>query len=241
MELKYYLRGLGLGIVVTAIIMSLTTSKTRPMTDAEIISRAKQLGMTEERTLKDTESNAEGEPQGEPFTDEGADEEDAADDASPDSDPDQGETGDGTGDEASDGDIVGSDDTDADASVIAAAPEEGAADNTPQDSGEEEAAGGMNRAEAETEQTADDRETGNDTAQETLVRSNAPMVITIGSGDGSYAVSRKLADVGAVSSAENFDTFLCQNGYDKKIRTGTYTIPANASNEQMARIITGAE
>ncbi|MBD5445390.1 MAG: endolytic transglycosylase MltG, partial [Lachnospiraceae bacterium] len=60
-------------------------------------------------------------------------------------------------------------------------------------------------------------------------------------GDGSYTVSKKLADVGAIVSAGDFDTFLCNNGYDKKIRTGTYTIPANASEEQMARIITGAE
>ena len=67
------------------------------------------------------------------------------------------------------------------------------------------------------------------------------MVVTIGSGDGSYAVSKKLADVGAISSPGNFDTFLCENGYDKKIRPGTYTIPADASDEQMARIITGAE
>ena len=47
MELKYYLRGLGLGIVVTAIIMGIVSSRSSAMTDDEIIARAKQLGMTE--------------------------------------------------------------------------------------------------------------------------------------------------------------------------------------------------
>ena len=79
------------------------------------------------------------------------------------------------------------------------------------------------------------------TVDEEKVTSGASTTITISSGDGSYTVSKKLADVGAVSSAESYDRFLCQNGYDKKIRTGTYVIPADASDEQMARIITGAE
>lgn len=218
MELKYYLRGLGLGIVVTAIIMGLTTSKNRTMTDAEIIARAKQLGMTEERTLKDT------------VADEDADAgEDALNNVS--------------GIEPAGENAL---ENEAENALTVTAPQDENENNDQIQMPEEEideadANPGMNRVESDNEQTADDAETGSDTAQSTTGRTNAPMVITIGSGDGSYAVSRKLADVGAVSSAENFDTFLCQNGYDKRIRTGTYTIPEGASNEQMARIITGAE
>ncbi|MCR5526814.1 MAG: hypothetical protein K6F39_05460 [Lachnospiraceae bacterium] len=49
MKLKYYLRGLGIGIVVTAIVMgiSLGSKGGKNLTDDEIISRAKELGMTE--------------------------------------------------------------------------------------------------------------------------------------------------------------------------------------------------
>ena len=53
MELKYYLRGLGLGIVVTAIIMGIVSSGSSAMTDEEIIARAKQLGMIEGRVLSE--------------------------------------------------------------------------------------------------------------------------------------------------------------------------------------------
>lgn len=47
MKLKYYLRGLGIGIICTAIIMGIALSgnKKEAMTDTEIIERARLLGM----------------------------------------------------------------------------------------------------------------------------------------------------------------------------------------------------
>lgn len=237
MELKYYLRGLGLGIVVTAIIMGLTTSKSRTMTDAEIISRAKQLGMTEEKTLKDTAA------------DEDAKTEDHADEGDADSDVSYKDVN--TADDALDGSVSlaepagedsSGDATDIDLADSSLQDENDEQMQTPEeDNDETDSEQEMSRVDADAEPTADDTETGNDSTQSTPNRTNASMVVTIGSGDGSYAASRKLADIGAVSSAESFDTFLCQNGYDKRIRPGTYTIPEGASNEQMARIITGAE
>ncbi len=54
MGLRYYLRGLGIGIFVTAIVLSATkpTAKAE-MTDSEVIARAKVLGMVEKETLAD--------------------------------------------------------------------------------------------------------------------------------------------------------------------------------------------
>lgn len=50
MKLKYYLRGLGIGIICTAIIMGIALSgnKKETLTDAEIIERARLLGMVME-------------------------------------------------------------------------------------------------------------------------------------------------------------------------------------------------
>ena len=58
MKLKYYLRGLGIGIVVTAIIMSIT-NKPEEMTDAQIKMRALELGMVEESVLADLQAKEE--------------------------------------------------------------------------------------------------------------------------------------------------------------------------------------
>lgn len=46
MKLKYYLRGLGIGIIITTIILMIANSGyTKELTDEEIIARAERLGM----------------------------------------------------------------------------------------------------------------------------------------------------------------------------------------------------
>ena len=49
MKLRYYMRGLGIGVLVTAILMSVTLNgKTEKLSDEEIIARAEELGMVME-------------------------------------------------------------------------------------------------------------------------------------------------------------------------------------------------
>ena len=88
-----------------------------------------------------------------------------------------------------------------------------------------------------------DREEGSVQEENTndMITSAAIKTITVNSGDGSHTVAKKLADAGVVISADDFDAFLCQYGYDKKLRTGTFSIPADASDEQIAKIVTGME
>lgn len=62
--------------------------------------------------------------------------------------------------------------------------------------------------------------------------------ITVQGGDGSQTVARKLAEAGLVDDAAAYDKYLCANGYDKRICTGTHTIPLGASEEEIAKIIT---
>lgn len=227
MERKYYLRGLGIGIAVTAIIMGIAQSGGRTMTDKEIIARAKELGMVENTVLSDTiDENAEKE---------NIDENSAGDtdvkDQSQDKTPQDSAKADDVVQTV--GDNVSADETDTQKDTDDAETESGAdrpddADATP-DSTED--------AEAETE--SEEAEEPADTHE--IITSAAIKTITVNSGDGSYTVAKKLADVGVVTSAETFDTFLCQNGYDKRLRTGTFSIPADASDEQIARIVTGAE
>lgn len=225
MERKYYLRGLGIGIAVTAIIMGIVQSGGRTMTDKEIIARAKELGMVENTVLSDTiDENTEKEN-----TDENAADDSAVKDQSQDKTPQDSAKVDDAVQTA--GDNVSADETDAQKDTDDAETESGAdrpddADATPDSTEDVEAES------EEEEESADANE---------IITSAAIKTITVNSGDGSYTVAKKLADVGVVTSAETFDTFLCQNGYDKRLRTGTFSIPADASDEQIARIVTGAE
>ena len=51
MNRKYYLRGLGIGILVTAFILGITSDKSKAMTDEEVMARARELGMVENTVL----------------------------------------------------------------------------------------------------------------------------------------------------------------------------------------------
>ena len=52
MKLKYYLRGLGIGIMVTTVLMSFIRQP-EELTDTQIKARARELGMVEENVLAD--------------------------------------------------------------------------------------------------------------------------------------------------------------------------------------------
>ena len=55
MKLRYYLRGLGIGIIVTALTMGIASGGGRPLTDAEIRAAAYELGMVDSGSLKLTD------------------------------------------------------------------------------------------------------------------------------------------------------------------------------------------
>ena len=62
MNLKFYLRGLGIGMAVTALMLHFAPGKAPEMSEKEIIEKAKELGMTEKVTLKDM-SGKNGDPE----------------------------------------------------------------------------------------------------------------------------------------------------------------------------------
>ena len=53
MRLKYYLKGLGIGMIIAALLMGIAGREPSAMTDEEIKIRAKELGMVEQKTLAD--------------------------------------------------------------------------------------------------------------------------------------------------------------------------------------------
>lgn len=251
MERKYYLRGLGLGIAMTAIIMGVALSGNKTMTDEEIIARAKELGMVENTVLSDSDHESDDENTDETDADSQDTEQqgmtepeqnlpvETEQDLSEQAGPDLSEQ---AGSDLSE--QAGQDSSESAGEDVPAEADNESASNKDTE--------GSDKAETTASEEADRNDTTatnvkpanaeepKETANE-IITSAAVKTITVKSGDGSYTVAKKLADVGVVTSAETFDTFLCQNGYDKRLRTGTFSIPADASDEQIARIVTGAE
>lgn len=233
MERKYYLRGLGLGIAVTAVIMGFALSGKEAMTNEEIIVRAKELGLVENTVLADTENE---DTEQENVVDDRADAQDVIGKAQ---NTEVSERNEATEQNEEKDPIT---ETSSDTTEETEEETDSVADDAEQnDDGEEDSEFEDADPEEQDEITvpkADDTETGN---VNEIITSATVKVITINSGDSSYTVAKKLENAGVVTSASTFDTFLCQNGYDKKLRTGNFSIPADASDEQIARIVTGLE
>lgn len=210
MKLKYYLRGLGIGILITTVILSLAGIGRKNMTDEEVVKRAKELGMVESTLLSDlpdqtkaeevrpTESETSLQP-------ETSEQENSAEPEA------------GPGPETSEPETLEPE--------VSPEPEETA--STP------ETPAAPEETPVAPEETPVSPEDGNpDTpAGETVT-------LVIGRGESSTTVSKNLKKAGIVEDAAAFDRFLCNNGYDKKIITGTYEIPYGASEEEIAKIIT---
>lgn len=202
MKLKYYLRGLGIGILITTVILSLAGIGRKNMTDEEVVKRAKELGMVESTLLSDLpdQTKAEEVRPTEPET--SLQPETSEPEAGPEPETSEPETSEPETSEPE----------------VSPEPEESA--STPE-------------TPVAPEETPVSPEDGNpDTpAGETVT-------LVIGRGESSTTVSKNLKKAGIVEDAAAFDRFLCNNGYDKKIITGTYEIPYGASEEEIAKIIT---
>ena len=232
MKLKYQMRGLGIGIIVTALLMGVVTDNRIPLSDAEIRMLALELGMVDSDSLKLSDipnvapgSSEEDEPSStgadgasEPETEENGG--DGSEEGGSASGP-QGDSGGDSGDEGesgSAGDAVSGEGSTG--NVGDAAGEEGQSGNVGDAAGEE---GQFGNAEGFSEGTASD----------------SPITVVIEGGATSYSVCLELQRLGLVEDAARFDNFLCDMGYSKSVREGTFQIPAGTSEEEIARIITG--
>lgn len=171
MNLKYYLRGLGLGIVLTAVLLGITAgSRKETLTDEEIIVKAKSLGMVEETVLNDSVAKAKDETATQLRNE-----------------------------------IEAEVSTELEAKL---------------------------REEIEAEYAAL-------AAAQQVEEEPEPIVFNVNQGETPYSIGERLTEIGMVTSAGDFDRFLVNNGYDRKIIAAEYTIPGNADMELIARIITG--
>lgn len=222
MKLKYYLRGLGIGMLVAALVLVLSGNTRAKMSDEEVKRRATQLGMVEKdkTVLGDIDSKASAENETADGLELPEEEPAAAGEENANAPTEQAEGLTGTEENQN--------------------PEETGLEQgeQPQQDGE---ASELDEGEAalarEIEQKADEVA---DRAKEVAENAVSGRVITleVRQGDNSVSVARRAAEAGLVQSAADFDVFLCQNGYDKRISIGSYEITEGASEKEIADVIT---
>ncbi|WP_276950671.1 hypothetical protein [Acetatifactor muris] len=197
MKLRYQMRGLGIGMIVTALLMGVTAEKV-PLSDAEIRTRAAELGMVESDSLKLTDIQNTPVPG----------ENHSGDEAGPGPGPEEG--------------TKAEEDPDSEAEPTQQLSET---------QGEEDADAGSGETSGEEGTTSDPDEAAGESSAETVT-------VEVEPGVTSYRICIMLEEEGLVEDAAAFDTYLCDNGYSRKIKFGTYQIPAGASEEEIAKIIT---
>lgn len=218
MKLKIYLRGLGIGIVVTTLILGISYGGKKEMSDAEVIARAKKLGMVEAEVESGRLSEGAGAKEKETVMSDI--EELSSEEISSEEIPSNSlSSNEGTSDEEE--------------------SELSEEETLQQESelSEKETLQQESESAAEAVKQSDDTgiaepiDSGIETSEQTVE-------VTIVSGDDSAAASRRIYEAGLVESATDLDKYLCSNGYSKKVVSGTYKIPVGADNETIAKIIT---
>ena len=216
MKLKFYLRGIGLGIIVAVALCISAGMKNDQISDEEIIKRAEALGMVPssetlnesvDEAIRDgleTEETTENDASGDTATVK-------VNEDIPATEPDETEV---NPDEAENSNF----------------------DETPPAAGSDGTATPKVTPTLTKEVTPaptkepdkDTNDTENDTEYITVV---------VERGSGSDTVARKIEAAGLVANASEFDRYLCNNGYDKRISAGNHKIPINAREEEIAKIL----
>jgi FtsZ-interacting cell division protein ZipA len=207
MKLKYYLRGLGIGIVVTALLMGYSNKNRAAEPKAEVAT---------EETAGDLLADRNGEATTEEVIEQSTVENVTVE-------TDSAET------------------SEEETSQEETASELESSTQEAETITETESVTETETESVQTEETTDKKEqtqssteadAGNALPQTTIE-------INIVRGDDSGTVARKLQNAGMVESATEYDAYLMQHGYDKKIRVGKVEIPVDATWQEIAEYISG--
>lgn len=238
MKLKYYIRTLGLGIFVTALLMGFaTTPKTRDDVDlddssevlsnqvlSEVASTTEESKETQEYTEEVNENKDE--PESELMNESGnelkSESEESKDEAISEAEdqPERESASESESQQESESESQTKSETNKESENP---PER---ESKPQETEE-------NTTGEPIESERSDQEEMPPAADESFAS------LEIRRGDSSDKVSRKLQELGLIEDAKSFDRYLCDNGYDKRISVGSYEIPTNSSEEEIALIISG--
>ncbi|MCR4756330.1 MAG: hypothetical protein K5792_00860 [Butyrivibrio sp.] len=246
MKLKYYLRGIGIGVILTAIVMGFALGgRKTTMSDAEVIERAKELGMTDGGVLSDTVNEGdEVEESNTSSSDQALDE---------------------AGKEISKEIDEAFASANESASFLASKEEEGKDKEAKEEKPVTEASFEASK-ELDSEKTStkveDKKEEPKEVATEAASTENVQEVaqaeekpaestdndqtpdsgttktVTIPGGKSSDAVAQILYEAGVIDNAVSFNRYLIDKGLDRIIRSGTRTFPAGSTYEDVAYIIT---
>ncbi len=231
MNLKTYFRGLGLGIFVTALILSMASGNEREeMSDDEIRARAAELGMVSENAVLLSQAQALADSAREKAEARTADKAASSNTA--------------VSTDAAKPDILSG-------NVVSRNTVSGGSNKKGADAGTEEKA---DRTDAADKMISEDKAAASDSAASGSAASHTAaeekediavggqtdgyVTITVSSGESSVSVANKLLKAGLITDAKQFDSYLVLSGYDRRLVVGSHVIPVGSTPAEMGQILT---
>ena len=210
MKIRYYLRGLGLGILFTAVFFMIGGDSKQTMSNEMIKERAKELGMIENTVLVDIGNTAETVS------------------AEEESYENESETV-TVLDESAEETIV--------EETMEEEAEESVEESAAEEVSEEEEREPEVVSKEESSSVEEVKESSDESAAEETSSGGQVISIVVNKGEGSDTVSQRLYDAGLVDDPYAYDKYLMQNGYDRRIGVGEHLIPAGSSWQEIAQIL----
>lgn len=208
MKLKYYLRGLGIGIIVTALLLSIADQDTVNANDNQQTIEAENETQQSEEDEQTQELSTEHVIETLPVQ---------------------------SNVEQTKEDIMHEVDTQA----IQESIETFETGMTDEDSSQSENETSEQETTVEEEETQSESAIDITDALSTDESAKESYLLNVVRGDDSGTVSRKLQNVGLIDNAAEFDAYLMQHGYDKKISIGTVEIPMGSTWIEIAEKLAG--
>lgn len=209
MRLKYYLRGMGIGITFATLILTLSFYFGKDylvkdeLTDEEIIEKATELGMTmpEDMVVTEEESEADAE------------------------NPDDATSSETTDAESTDSEaeveLVGEDE------IVA----ENAVEETPKSTSK------TNEAADDKTSTKDDAKTSDKEAEENTDTKVTYIPFSIKPGESSEVICAHLYKAKLIDSSKEFNKYLNKLNVDDKVSTGTFYIQEGSSYDDIVALL----
>lgn len=230
MKLKYYLRGIGIGVILTALIMGFALGgRKATISDAEVIERAKKLGMVQGGVLTDYSGEDKTNDNKEDSSSSASEVPEEGKEISKENDSEISLSGSPISEvvtpEESAASKASSEDKAKQTDETIAKDKQSEKDNTSSD------------AVAKDDSDNNEADTSKETSKQAQT-SGETKTVTIPGGTSSDGVARILYNEGLIDDPVSFNKYLVDNRKDRIIRSGTKTFPVGASYEQIASIIT---
>ena len=205
MKFKYFLRGLGIGIIFASIISITAFQSTdlNTISDKEVIERAKELGMVEKQeSVQDALKK----------------------DSTTEHEKDKSTIQDITKEESPKEDKKTTEKKSKDENTEKKTTEK----KTTEKQVTEKSTTETTTAKSTTQEVTTETTTQNNKQEKKTIQ------ITIRGGMSSYPVCQMLEEAGLIKNAEEFDDYLIKNGYANRISVGTHSLTIGMSYEEIA-------